>query len=291
MKLVTYRYENEVKVGIIGTDKSKIVPVSALGFAAKDMTAFIREAGGNINESFLEKVDAASGDKYSESCLLSPIPEPAQDVLCMGVNYKAHQAESIKAGISYDKSKTNAIYFSKRVNRTVGPNESIDGHFDICDSLDYEVELAVVLGKDAKNVALEDVKDYVLGYTILNDISARNLQKKHQQWYFGKSLDDFTPIGPWIVTKDEFGWLPEVGIRCYVNDEIRQDSNTGMMITNFDYVIHELSQGMTLKAGTIIATGTPSGVIMGMENPVWLKSGDVIRCEIDGIGVLENTIK
>ena len=138
---------------------------------------------------------------------------------------------------------------------------------------------------------MQDVKDYVLGYTILNDISARNLQKKHQQWYFGKSLDDFTPIGPWIVTKDELDWLPEVGIRSYVNGELRQNSNTRLMITNFDYVIHELSQGMTLKAGTMIATGTPSGVGMGMDPQVWLQSGDIVRCEIDGIGVLENTVK
>ena len=291
MKLVTYVNNHEVKVGIIGCDSDKIVPVTALGFQSREMTAFIRELEGADFASLLERVDQTDGDAFSECRLLSPIPEPAQDVLCMGVNYKDHQDETIKAGVAYDKSKTNAIYFGKRLNRAVGPNELIDGHFEIVDSLDYEVELAVVIGKDAKNVALEDVKDYVLGYTILNDISARNLQKKHQQWYFGKSLDDFTPIGPWIVTKDELGWLPEVGIRCYVNDELRQNSNTKMMITNFDYVIHELSQGMTLKAGTIIATGTPSGVGMGMEPQVWLKSGDVIRCEIDGIGILENAVK
>lgn len=291
MKLVTYVNNHEVKVGIIGCDSDKIVPVTALGFQSREMTAFIRELEGADFASLLERVNQTEGDAFSECRLLSPIPEPAQDVLCMGVNYKDHQDETIKAGVAYDKSKTNAIYFGKRLNRAVGPNELIDGHFEIVDSLDYEVELAVVIGKDAKNVALEDVKDYVLGYTILNDISARNLQKKHQQWYFGKSLDDFTPIGPWIVTKDELGWLPEVGIRCYVNDELRQNSNTKMMITNFDYVIHELSQGMTLKAGTIIATGTPSGVGMGMEPQVWLKSGDVIRCEIDGIGILENTVK
>lgn len=291
MKLVTYSIENEVKVGIIGTNAEKIVPVSALGYAAKEMTAFLYEVNGKFDEALLAKVDAAEGDCFEQCRLLSPIPNPAQDILCMGVNYKDHQAETVKAGVTYDQSKTNAIYFGKRLNRAVGPNELIDGHFNIVDSLDYEVELAVVLGKDAKDVALEDVQDYVLGYTILNDISARNLQKKHQQWYFGKSLDDFTPIGPWIVTKDELEWLPKVGIRCYVNGELRQNSNTELMITNFDYVIHELSQGMTLKTGTIIATGTPSGVGMGMNPQVWLNSGDVVRCEIDGIGVLENTVK
>ena len=291
MKLVTYEKNNEVYVGLIGTDANKIVPVSALGFRAKEMTDFIYEVNGEFTEELLGKVDASEGDMFEECKLLSPIPYPKQDILCMGVNYKDHQSETIKAGVSYDQTKTNAIYFGKRLNRAVAPFEAIDGHFRIVDSLDYEVELAVVIGKDAKDVALEDVKECVLGYTILNDISARNLQKKHQQWYFGKSLDDFTPIGPWIVTKDELEWLPKVGIRCYVNGELRQNSNTELMITNFDYVIHELSQGMTLKAGTIIATGTPSGVGMGMDPQVWLQSGDVVRCEIDGIGVLENPVK
>ena len=291
MKLVTYRIGEEVKVGIIGDDERKIVPASALGYEAKDMTAFIYEFGGKVTAELKDKVNAAQGDAFDECVLLSPIPNPAQDILCLGVNYKDHQDETIKAGVAYDKSKTNTIYFGKRLNRAVAPNEYIDGHFNIVDSLDYEVELAVVIGKDAKDVALEDVHDYILGYTIVNDISARNLQKKHQQWYFGKSLDDFTPIGPWIVTADEFDGIPEVGIRCYVNGELRQNSNTKLLINPIDFVIHELSQGMTLKAGTIIATGTPSGVGMGMNPQVWLQSGDVVRCEIDGIGVLENAVK
>ena len=291
MKLVTYAINDEVKVGVISADESKIVPVSALGYKATEMTAFIQEIGGKLSAETMAKVDAAQGDAFDCCQLLSPIPQPAQDILCLGVNYKDHQDETIKAGVAYDKSKTNTIYFGKRLNRAVGPNEYIDGHFNIVDSLDYEVELGVVIGKDAKDVAVEDAEDYILGYTIVNDVSARNLQKKHQQWYFGKSLDDFTPIGPWIVTADEFDGIPQVGIRCYVNGELRQNSNTKLLINPIDFVIHELSQGMTLKAGTIIATGTPSGVAMGMDLQPWLRSGDVIRCEIDGIGVLENTVK
>ena len=289
MKLVTYVYDGEKNVGLIGTDLAKVVPASAVGYAVSDMTDLICQL--DVTEELLKKVDAAEGVPFADCTLLAPIEYPAQDVLCLGVNYKEHQAETVKAGVSYDQTKTNTIYFGKRVNRCVGPGETVDGHFNIVESLDYEVELAVVIGKDAKDVALEDVKDYVLGYTILNDISARNLQTKHQQWYFGKSLDDFTPVGPWIVTADELGWLPEVDIRCYVNGQLRQNSNTRMMITNIDWVIHELSQGMTLKAGTIIATGTPSGVGMGMSPQCWLRSGDIVRCEIEGVGVLENTIK
>ena len=291
MKLVTYELNGEVKVGLIGTDEQKIVPVSALGYNATEMTAFIKEIGGKLSAEVLAKVDGANGDAFDACRLLSPIPQPAQDILCLGVNYKDHQDETIKAGVAYDKSKTNTIYFGKRLNRAVGPKEYIDGHLNIVDSLDYEVELGVVIGKDAKDVALENAGEYILGYTIVNDISARNLQKKHQQWYFGKSLDDFTPIGPWIVTADEFDGIPQVGIRCYVNGELRQNSNTKLLINPIDFVIHELSQGMTLKAGTIIATGTPSGVAMGMDSQPWLQSGDVVRCEIDGIGVLENTVK
>lgn len=291
MKLVTYELDGKVSVGIIGADENKIVPVAELGYDCSDMVSFIYAIGGAVSDELKNKVEAAKGVSFAVCKLLSPIPQPAQDILCLGVNYKDHQDETIKAGVAYDKSKTNTIYFGKRLNRAVAPNEPIDGHFNIVDSLDYEVELAVVIGKDAKDVALEDVQDYILGYTILNDVSARNLQKKHQQWYFGKSLDDFTPIGPWIVTADEFDGIPEVGIRCYVNGELRQNSNTSLLINPVDFIIHELSQGMTLKAGTIIATGTPSGVGMGMDPQVWLKSGDVVRCEIDGIGVLENPVK
>ena len=177
MKFVTYEYLGQINVGVIGTDEKKVVPISALGYQATEMTAFIREMNGKLPEG----VDGAEGVPFGSCRLLSPIPQPAQDILCMGVNYKDHQEETIKAGVAYDKSKTNTIYFGKRLNRAVGPNEYIDGHFNIVDSLDYEVELAVVIGKDAKDVALEDVQDYILGYTILNDISARNLQKKHQQ--------------------------------------------------------------------------------------------------------------
>ncbi|MFR9068451.1 MAG: fumarylacetoacetate hydrolase family protein [Faecalibacterium prausnitzii] len=132
-------------------------------------------------------------------------------------------------------------------------------------------------------------KDYVFGYTILNDVSARDVQTAHKQWYFGKSLDGFTPIGPCIVTADEFDtYPPKLGIRSFVNGEKRQDSNTGLQIFDIDHVIHELSQGMTLKAGTIIATGTPAGVGMGMDPPQFLKPGDTVRCEIDGIGSLDH---
>ena len=198
----------------------------------------------------------------------------------------------LNADAVFDVQRGDAVYFSKRLNKAVATNDTIDGHFDICDSLDYEVELGVIIGKDAKNVKAADAAEYIFGYTIINDVSARNLQTRHKQWYFGKSLDGFTPMGPYIRSAEELGAMPELNIRCYVNDELRQNSNTRMMIFDIPYIIEELSAGMTLKAGTVIATGTPSGVALGMDPAVrqYLKSGDVVRCEIDGLGILENTI-
>ena len=147
-----------------------------------------------------------------------------------------------------------------------------------------------MIGKDAFGVSAEDARDFIFGYTIINDVSGRNVQKRHQQWYLGKSLDGYTPMGPCIVTKDEIGDPHDLFIRCSVNGELRQDSSTKYMITSVEDAIAELSQGMTLQKGTVIATGTPAGVAMGMNPPIWLKSGDVVSIEIENIGQLTNTI-
>lgn len=265
--------------------------------AAPDMLTLIKSLGGALpDESMLAGEGialAGEGIALADVRVLSPIPEPAQDVVCLGMNYVEHSAEAEKWGgeAEFKKNAGKAVYFSKRAAYIIGPDDYIDGHFDIVDSLDYEVELAVILGRDAYRVSEEDAADYVLGYSVLNDVSARNLQTAHKQFYFGKSLDTHTAMGPWIVTRDEFPWEPELPIRCYINGELRQDSNTRYEIYGAAHVIAELSAGITLKAGTIIAMGTPAGVGMGFTPPKYLKSGDVVRCEIDGIGVLENTVK
>ncbi|MBR0305552.1 MAG: fumarylacetoacetate hydrolase family protein, partial [Lachnospiraceae bacterium] len=147
-----------------------------------------------------------------------------------------------------------------------------------------------VIKKDAKNVTRENVRDYIFGYTIMNDVSAREVQNAHKQWYFGKSLDNFTPLGPWITTDDAIEYPPKLKIQSKVNGELRQDSNTELFLTDIEDVIVELSQGMTLKAGTLIATGTPSGVGMGFVPPKFLNVGDVVECIVEGIGTLRNTI-
>ena len=153
------------------------------------------------------------------------------------------------------------------------------------------MELGVVLGKDAKNVTKEEALDYVFGYTVINDVSARNLQTRHKQWYMGKSLDGFTPMGPCIVTADEIADVQNLNIKCTVNGEVRQDSNTKLMMQTVAGAISELSQGITLQAGTIIATGTPAGVGMGMKPPCFLNRGDEIVCEVEKIGKLINFVE
>lgn len=281
MKLLSCEYKGETFAAV--SDGKKAYK------AAPDMYALLDRLEGALPGPELL---AGEGIDLGELRLLAPIPEPRQDVICLGMNYMDHSAEAAKWGKDdFVKNAGKAVYFSKRAAYIVGPGGEIDPHLDIVDGLDYEAELAVVLGKDAYRVSKEDAFDYVLGYSVLNDVSARNLQKAHKQFYFGKSLDTHTTMGPWIVTRDELPGAPELDIRCFINGEKRQDSNTRYMIFGVAEVIAELSQGITLKAGTIIAMGTPAGVGMGFEPPKYLSCGDVVRCEIDGIGVLENPVK
>ncbi len=292
MKVVTYAQGTHTAVGILKQDGSEVVPAHYLGCPAKDMTEFIADMTEKKLQKLKRNTELMQGIPVEDVRILSPIIHPKQDVICLGINYYAHAQEAARfSDAAFGGERPQPIYFSKRVNQAVPPDGEIDGHFDIVDSLDYEVELAVVIGKNAKNISEAEAFDVVFGYTILNDMSARNLQTAHKQWYFGKSLDDFTPIGPCIVTKDEFTNPPALAIRSFVNGQLRQDSNTSLMINHIAKVISQLSQGMTLQAGTIIAMGTPAGVGMGFDPPKFLQSGDVVTCEIEGIGVLENRIK
>ena len=222
--------------------------------------------------------------------LLAPIPRPRQDVLCLGINYADHAAESAKFSDTFRKAEPVPVYFSKRVVEAAHPDEEIPSYPGLVEKLDYEVELAVILGKTIKDCPAEDVPAAIFGYTILNDMSARDLQTRHTQWYRGKSLDKFTPMGPCIVTADEIPWPVRLDIRCYVNGELRQHSNTAQLITGIAEALSMFSQGTTLLAGSILATGTPSGVGMGFDPPRFLHPGDEVLCEIEKIGQLRNTI-
>ena len=238
-----------------------------------------------------EDVLSGAAVNVDELQLCAPIVHPRQDVVCLGINYDAHAQEAGRfSDEAFGGERPYTIYFSKRVSSATATKELVPSYKGLVDSLDYECELGVVLGKDCKGVTKEEAKQYIFGYTIINDISARNLQTRHKQWYLGKSLDGFTPMGPCIVTADEIGDEQSLDISCTVNGELRQSSNTKYMIQTVCGAISELSQGMTLQAGTIIATGTPAGVGMGMQPPQFLQTGDVVECRIAKIGILTNTI-
>ena len=286
MRLYTIMQNDKEQVAV--DIDEKLMTLDSLGIKVADMNELIirfDELKEEIyDKAVTAKVPALVGETYR---ILAPIPVPLQDVICLGVNYRDHIEETVEV-LDFTMKK-DAVYFSKRVNRMNDPDGIIPA-YDFVDSLDYEVELGVVIGKDAFAVDVKEVRDYILGYTIINDVSARNLQFKHQQWYFGKSLDGYTPMGPCIVTTEEIGDPHDLDIACYVNDEKRQESNTKYMITTVEEAISELSQGMTLKAGTVIATGTPGGVAMGMKPQIYLQNGDTVRCMIEGIGTLENKV-
>ena len=285
MRLYTIETNGMAKVAV-GMDDA-MYTVDSFGVDVRDMNELICNWSqlGDVIRQKLANVDVSPVIDYK---ILAPIIRPLQDVVCLGVNYREHVEET--ADVLDFSKKSATVYFSKRVNKCTAPEDYIP-NYDFVDKLDYEVELGVILGRDAFRVDAESADEYIFGYTIINDVSARDIQLKHQQWYFGKSLDGYTPMGPCIVTADEIDNVHDLDITCYVNGEKRQSSNTGYMITTVEAAIAELSQGMTLSAGTVIATGTPGGVGMGMKPPVYLESGDVVRCEIENIGVLENTVE
>lgn len=244
-------------------------------------------------------LETASADEMKAAAIdvehavqLAPIVRPSRDVVCLGINYTAHAEEAGSySREAFGGDRPYTIYFSKRVNRATGSSEPIPAYVGLVDSLDYEVELGVVLKKDIRGIGRDEVADSIFGFTVVNDVSARNLQTRHKQWYLGKSLDGFLPMGPCIVTPDELGDPKTLGIRSYVNGEIRQNSNTSLMLQTIEGAVTELCAGMTLQAGTIIATGTPAGVGMGMKPPCFLKPGDAVACEIEGIGRIENRVE
>lgn len=290
MKLVTFVRKDaaEEEVGILREER--VLPLRELGFPYASMNELILNA--TPGERAAMAAAEGEGLPLASVRLLSPIPRPLQDVLCLGLNYSEHAREA--SGYSKDAfglELAAPIFFSKRVGYSQGSGAPIPAHTDLTQRLDFENELAVILGRDAWRVSEEEAEDYVFGYTVLNDVSARDLQTRHKQWTFGKSLEGFCPMGPCIVTADEIPYPPALRIWTTLNGELRQDSNTDRLIHSIGEIISVLSRGIVLKAGTIIATGTPKGVLMGMEDPVFLKPGDVVSCSIEGIGTLTNTVE
>lgn len=297
MKLVTYRVEHKIRIGLVSEDLQWVFPIESIGPEYKTMLEAVRQMTDSEKQlleytSRQEPYGIRGAARMEDVTLLPPIPVPEQDVICLGINYMAHAEESARfKNEDFAGERPHAVYFSKRVDRAVADGEPIPAHEDIVDSLDYEAELAIIMGKDARNVPPEKVREYIFGYTIINDVSARDLQNRHSQWYFGKSLDGFLPMGPCIVTTASIPYPPKLSIRSLVNGELRQDSNTSLLIFGISHIVSELSKGMTLKPGTIISTGTPAGVGMGFEPPRFLKPGDQVDCIIEGIGTLSNTVR
>jgi len=294
MKLLAYEQGGSYAIGLLDSTGEMIIPLAALGLNYHCMSDLIARATPKELAALSGAVSSPPGGciPYKEVGKAAPIPHPRQDIICLGYNYLDHIKETTKLrGTLSVEPPAHAVYFSKRVNQALGDGGEIKARPDLDEQLDYEAELAVIIGKDAKNVPTDKAREYIFGYTILNDVSARTLQARHKQFYFGKSLDGFAPMGPWIVTADEFEQFPpRLGVSSYVNGELRQDSNTAQMIFDIPHIIEELSAGMTLLPGTIIATGTPSGVGMGFTPPRFLKAGDSVECVIEGIGRLRNTI-
>ena len=220
---------------------------------------------------------------FNDAKLLAPIASPPK-ILCLGLNFQTHVKET------NEKRPEEPVVFMKPHTAVVGPNDKIIKR-PFVEELDYEGELAIVIGKKAKDVPVSEAVNCVFGYTILNDVSARDFQFKGSQWTLGKSFDTFAPVGPYITTKNQLSDPDNRAIKTWVNGELRQNGNTHDMIFSVAQIIHHVSRVMTLEPCDIIATGTPSGVAMAMNPPKWLKAGDTVRIEIEGIGTLENIIQ
>lgn len=266
-----------------------------LGFSDLSIAEFIRndafEKLSKLKEN-IKNIDKNKEIQINTTKICSPIMKPDYDILCLGINYKEHAEEAQKfSKDAFNGDYQYTSYFSKKVNYTSGLGDPIPSYPDLVEGLDYEVELGVILGKTIKKPTIDEAYNSIFGYTIINDISARNIQTRHNQWFLGKSLDGFAPMGPCIVTADELKKPHNLEISCSVNGELRQKSNTNQMIQTVENAIVELSAAMTLSAGTIISTGTPSGVGMGYNPPRFLSKGDVVLCEIEAIGKLENFVE
>ena len=222
--------------------------------------------------------------------LLAPVPTPLRNIMCIGKNYVEHVEEFEKSG--YDVTQSSAskgkpVFFTKAPSTVIGPDEDIQMHAGLTREVDYEAELAIIIGVGGRGIPRDKALDHVWGFTALNDVTARDLQKDHQQWFLGKSLDSFCPMGPVAVTVDEID-LGNTTVTSRVNGEVRQSSNTRFLIHDVASLIASLSAGITLQPGDVIATGTPSGVGIGFTPPRFLNEGDVVEVEIEGIGLLRN---
>ncbi len=291
MKIAAYRYQGQQGVGRVSADGRSVEPfqLSAAEAALGALPLVEAQAAG--------RALPATGPAIAldQVQLTAPIPRPRRNVFCVGKNYHAHAREF--AGSGFDSSAKSGgdipsapIIFSKVPESVIGPKDTIVIPAEVSTAIDYEAELTVVIGKGGKGIRKADAMQHVWGYTIINDMTARDWQGRHSQWLLGKSFDTFCPMGPWLVTADEMDGQ-NTDVKCWVNGELRQDANTKDFIFDIPTLIECISAGITLYPGDLIATGTPAGVGIGYKPPKYLKSGDVVKIEIAGIGTIENPLK
>ena len=289
MRIATYRHQNRRAVGRLSPDG---LALEAFALGAEE------ERRGAL--ALVERLAAGTAlpptgpaIPLSQVTLEAPLPRPRRNIFCVGKNYHEHAHEFVRSG--FDSSAATGavpdapIIFSKVPDCVTGPSTPILVDPRASEAIDYEAELAVVIGRGGRAISRERALDHFFGYTIVNDVTARDLQGRHKQWLIGKSQDSFCPMGPWLVSADEID-LADAAVRCWVNGELRQDANTRALIFDVPTLIETISKGLTLAPGDIIATGTPAGVGIGFNPPKYLRPGDRVRIEIAGIGVLENPV-
>lgn len=290
MKIAAYIHQGEPGVGVVSPNLTSLRPV--------ELPPRLRPMGALPLVEALARGEALPplGPEIAldQVRLTAPLPRPRRNLFCVGKNYHAHAREFARSG--FDSSAKSGgdipaapIIFTKVPECVIGPGEAIVVPSGVSDAVDYEAELAVVIGRGGKGIRAADAMSHVWGYTIVNDVTARDWQSRHQQWDLGKSFDTFCPMGPWLVSADECDGA-NTRVRCWVNQELRQDAATADLIFSISVLVETLSAGITLYPGDVIATGTPVGVGIGFTPPKYLQPGDVVRIEIDGIGVLENPV-
>ncbi|ETT87830.1 fumarylacetoacetate hydrolase family protein [Viridibacillus sp. FSL R5-0477] len=300
MKILSFRYNDVVSFGPKVKKEEAVWDVLAIQEALQVLPSFATTivegmtAGFEFVEQSRKLVEAAQNSEnpeqfkyaFTEIEWLAPIPRTTKNIICVGKNYQDHAKE-----MGAESAPENLMIFTKAPTSIAADEQTISAHADVTSALDYEGELAVVIGKKGKNIPTKLAYDYIFGYTIANDITARDLQAKHKQFFLGKSLDGACPMGPYLVTKDEIPNPHSLSIVTKVNDEIRQNGSTKDMIFTIEEIISEISRLVTLEPGDVILTGTPAGVGKGMNPPTYLSSGDVVKVSIEGIGTLVNRFK
>ncbi|WP_313369573.1 fumarylacetoacetate hydrolase family protein [Achromobacter animicus] len=285
MRIASFLMNGEPGVGLVSDDGLSVAPL-ALDAAGRHLGA---QAVIDLLTAGRPLPDTLAPLRLSDVDLRAPLPRPRRNVWCVGRNYHAH-AKELSASVFKDNDanpESWPIVFTKVPECVVGPHAQVLLPVGVSAQIDYEAELGVVIGKTGKNIARGAAMEHVFGYTVINDVTARDVQMRHQQWDMGKSFDTFCPMGPWIVTADAFDGT-RTRVRCWVNGELRQDGPTENMIFDIPALIETISRGITLYPGDVIATGTPAGVGMGMTPPRYLAAGDVVRVEVEGLGSIEN---